>query len=74
MLLRLTMFNGRRGGEPCNVTLAEYEDAVNDAWIDPDVVKHMSEEKKAYLKQYKVSKMMQPTNSTSIIIVYRIRA
>ena len=30
---RLTLFNGRRG-EPARMSLAEYKDAITDAWIN----------------------------------------
>ncbi|PIK62255.1 hypothetical protein BSL78_00778, partial [Apostichopus japonicus] len=30
---RLTLYNARRGGEPCRMTLDEWEDAAKDSWI-----------------------------------------
>ena len=32
--VRLTLFNGRRGGEPARLLIEECNDAVNDKWID----------------------------------------
>ena len=29
---RLTLFNARRGGEPCSLVLQEWKDALNDVW------------------------------------------
>ncbi|XP_030848126.1 uncharacterized protein LOC105437122 isoform X3 [Strongylocentrotus purpuratus] len=31
---RLTLFNARRGGEPCRLNLSEWEEANADVWID----------------------------------------
>ena len=35
LVTRLTLFNARRGGEPARLLLTEWEDALNDAWINP---------------------------------------
>ncbi|KAJ8049935.1 hypothetical protein HOLleu_02904 [Holothuria leucospilota] len=35
---RLTLFNGRRGGEPCRLTLQEWMDAAEDKWLNPDEI------------------------------------
>ncbi|XP_062606599.1 uncharacterized protein LOC134268369 isoform X2 [Saccostrea cucullata] len=34
LVCRLTIFNGRRGGEPSRMLLSELTDAMNDKWID----------------------------------------
>lgn len=34
LVSRLTLFNARRGGEPSRMMMSEFEDAVNDKWID----------------------------------------
>lgn len=32
---RLTLFNGRRGGEPARLLLSEWKDAEKGTWLDP---------------------------------------
>lgn len=32
--MRLTIFNGRRGGEPARLTIKEWENALNNVWLD----------------------------------------
>lgn len=32
--VRLTIYNGRRGGEPARLFIEEFQDAINDKWID----------------------------------------
>jgi hypothetical protein len=38
LVCRLTLFNGRRGGEPARLLLSEWRDAESDTWISPDMV------------------------------------
>ncbi len=40
ILARLTMFNARRGGEPCRLTLSEWKDACTGAWIDLKLIQN----------------------------------
>jgi hypothetical protein len=40
---RLTLFNARRGGEPARLTLAEWNDAETDAWVDPTIVETITD-------------------------------
>ena len=34
LVCRLTLFNARRGGEPCQMTLNDWYNAEKGAWID----------------------------------------
>ncbi|KAJ8047900.1 hypothetical protein HOLleu_00011 [Holothuria leucospilota] len=36
IVCRLTLFNARRGGEPCRLTLQEWGEAAKGCWIDPE--------------------------------------
>ena len=31
---RLTLFNARRGGEPCRLKISQYEDAASGRWVN----------------------------------------
>ena len=43
IVCRLTMFNARRGGEPARLTLSEWEDAMNNVWIDQQRVQNVDD-------------------------------
>ena len=43
----LTLFNGRRGGEPCRMTLAHAELGLKDYWIRKDLSAFSEEEREA---------------------------
>ena len=68
VVARLTMFNARRGGEPARLTLKEWEEAITDAWIDPNLVekiddpmeKHLVENLKLAYQSGKGSRKMVP--------------
>lgn len=49
ILARVTMFNARRGGEPSRLTLAEWKDAISDAWIDQNLVMNVDDPMEKYL-------------------------
>ncbi len=36
LVTRLTLFNGKRGGEPARLTLAQYQECVRNEWIQKD--------------------------------------
>ncbi|GFO41298.1 histone-lysine N-methyltransferase setd8-a [Plakobranchus ocellatus] len=40
---RLTIFNARRGGEPARLTVKEWNDAVNNVWIDQQQVQQIDD-------------------------------
>jgi hypothetical protein len=52
---RLTLFNARRGGEPARLLLTEWEDAINDAWIEPERVRKMSEIDRRLFAELKIA-------------------
>ena len=53
---RLTMFNARRGGEPARLTLEEWKEAANDAWVDSQLILTIKDPlEKALLNQYKLA-------------------
>ena len=47
---RLTLFNGRRGGEPARLLLTEWEDAESDVWLDKQHMQEFQEELKEQIK------------------------
>ena len=53
IVCRLTLFNARRGGEPARITLKEYQDALDDSWVDPQLVERVQDPvEKALLNQF----------------------
>ena len=49
---RLTLLNGRRGGEPAYLTISEWKDAIGNKWIDQQRIDELDE-----LDQQLVSKL-----------------
>ena len=45
LVTRLTLYNGRRGGEPARLLLKEWEDAKTNAWINTNMVVDDAEQK-----------------------------
>lgn len=54
---RLTLFNARRGNEASRLLLSEFEDAINDTWIDPRLTKDLDEADKLLHGQFKLAYM-----------------
>ncbi|XP_022098212.1 uncharacterized protein LOC110983333 isoform X2 [Acanthaster planci] len=46
---RLTVFNARRGGEPCRLKITEWEDAADQRWVDPNLVEAIDDPMEKYL-------------------------
>ena len=58
IVCRLTLFNARRGGEPARLTLREWNDAEQDAWIDQQLVQNVEDPlEKALLGRFKLAYM-----------------
>ena len=56
IVCRLTMFNARRGGEPARLTLQEWREALDGAWVDPNLVQNIQDPlEKALFDQYKLA-------------------
>lgn len=43
LVCRLTLFNARRGGEPCRLRLREWQDAVQNAWVDESQIEKLDD-------------------------------
>ena len=55
---RLTLFNARRGGEPARLTLQEWKDAEQDAWIDQQLIQNVEDPlEKGLLGKFKLAYM-----------------
>lgn len=52
---RLTLFNARRGGEPARMTVQEWQDADNGAWLDPSRRPQSDEVDKELFRDLKVT-------------------
>ena len=52
---RLTLFNAIRGGEPASLTLSEWQDAENGAWLDPTRKQKLEEVEAKLFKDFKIT-------------------
>ena len=52
---RLTLLNGRRGGEPSALTISEWNDAQKDSWIDHQRTLELDDLDQLLIKQLKVA-------------------
>jgi integrase len=57
LVCRVTLFNARRSGEPAKLLLTAWQDAENDAWIDPRAAAHLSRADQLLVGQYKLTYM-----------------
>ncbi len=51
VVTRLTLFNGKRGGEPARLTLEQYEEMAKDKWIQKDDPRYRDDEYVQFLTQ-----------------------
>lgn len=52
---RITLFNGRRGGEPARLLLSEWEEAKNDTWLNSQYQAKIDDVKRKIFKDTKVT-------------------
>ena len=52
---RLTLFNGRRGGEPARLLLSEWEAALNDGWLNSEYQEKLDEIERRVFRNNKVT-------------------
>ena len=60
---RLTLLNGRGGGEPARIQLEEWEDADSNAWIDQQRVKDLDKVDQFLVKSMKIAYMCGKGNN-----------
>ena len=60
---RLTLLNGRRGGEPARILLEDWKDGENNAWIDPQRVKELDELDRILVEKMKIVYMSGKGNN-----------
>ena len=53
--VRLAIYNGRRGGEPARLFIEEFQDAINDKWIDKQQSQNLDPLDKALSDKIKIS-------------------
>ncbi|XP_077976766.1 uncharacterized protein LOC144432471 [Styela clava] len=51
---RLTLFNARRGGEPCRLQMSDWCDAKTEKWIDSQRAKYVNDAEKKLLSIFKI--------------------
>lgn len=52
---RLTLFNARRGGEPCRLMRNQGKEAKEGTWINQQALKHLNPAEKKTLGKYKIT-------------------
>ncbi|XP_057293307.1 uncharacterized protein LOC130621949 isoform X3 [Hydractinia symbiolongicarpus] len=60
---RLTLLNGRRGGEPARLMLKDWQDAESNAWIDQQRLKSLDNADQQLVKSMKISYMTGKGNN-----------
>ena len=68
---RLTLLNGRRGGEPARVFVTQWKDAKGNGWIDPQRVKGLDQLDQILIANLKV--MYMTGKGTHFILFYNTR-
>ena len=66
---RLTLINGRRGGETGRLLLSEWREAERDGWIDAQRFDSLNEEDKALVKALKITYMAGKGNRHLVSIL-----
>ena len=56
-LTRLTLMNGRRGGEVGRLLISEWKEAESDNWLDPQRLNHLNEGEKMLVNAMKITYM-----------------
>ena len=54
MCARLTLFNARRGGEPCRLKIQIFEDAMSERWLDKKVIEKLNDSEQEIFKNMKI--------------------
>jgi len=70
VLSRLTLFNARRGGEPARLTMAEWQEAVADSWLDSTAVADSSDVDKELFKEFKITYQTGKGNNHLVPILF----
>lgn len=55
VVCRLTLFNARRGGEPCRLSLEEYDTAEQDTWISKNHLQQLNQAEQRLAKKMKLA-------------------
>ena len=66
---RLTLLNGRRGGEPARIQLGEWEDADSNAWVDQQRMKDLDEVDQLLVKSMKIAYMCRKGNNHLVTVL-----
>ncbi|XP_065652453.1 uncharacterized protein LOC136079814 [Hydra vulgaris] len=66
---RLTMLNGRRGGEPARLLINEFNQAVNDSWIDKQRLSNLDDLEQSLVDHLKITYMCGKGNNHLVPII-----
>jgi hypothetical protein len=55
LITELTIFNGRRGGEPARLLLHQWEDAYNDEWIRCEPADELEGKERMQMREMKIA-------------------
>ena len=67
LVCRITLFNARRGGEPCRLKLSAWHDALSNRWVNKSQVEELMAEEKELFKDMLVA--YQPGKGNHLVPV-----
>ena len=67
---RLTIFNARRGGEPCRLLLQDWEDAKNEVWVNQQAALNMKTKEKEILRKLRLTYQTGKGNNHLVPIIF----
>nr|XP_054771810.1 uncharacterized protein LOC129279772 [Lytechinus pictus] len=68
---RLTLFNARRGGEPCRLKIEEWQDAENGVWVDQQMAEEVTDPiEKQLLDQLKICYQTGKGNNHLVSVLF----
>lgn len=72
VVCRLTLFNARRGGEPCRLSIEDWKDAKNGTWIDEKNTLKLDEIEKKILDKVKITYQTGKGNNHLVPILFPV--
>ena len=70
IICRLTIFNARRGGEPCRLKIKDWDDAKKDVWLNDETIKKLDEIEKSIIKKVKITYQTGKGNNHLVPILF----
>jgi hypothetical protein len=69
---RLTLYNARRGGEPSRLRLDQWNDAVEERWIDKEALKKLPDCQLENIKSHRLLYMAGKGNHLVPVLIPQV--